>query len=129
MNPTAYSEKALIDKLGYKPGQTVLLFNPPEWFADYLLKNAVSIASGDFCDYAHGFFKDKAQISHFLQFIQSKQPPHGFWVSWPKKTASLESNVNEQIFREIILPLGWVDTKVCAIDETWSGLLFLRRKN
>ena len=50
------------------------------------------------------------------------------WLSWPKKSSPLYVDLTEQDFRNHILPLGWVDVKVCAVDEDWSGLKFLRRK-
>jgi hypothetical protein len=50
------------------------------------------------------------------------------WVAWPKKASGVATDLTENVVREIGLPLGWVDVKVCAIDETWSGLKFYRRK-
>jgi hypothetical protein len=50
------------------------------------------------------------------------------WVAWPKKSSGVKTDVTEDVVREVVLPGGWVDVKVCAVDETWSGLKLLRRK-
>ena len=122
-----YSHKALIDKLGYREGDTVMLFDPVDWFVDYLAEKGVVISHEHPTTWAHGFFTEKDDIANFLQFVISRDVLKGFWVCWPKKASAMETNLTEQTFRDVILPTGWVDTKVCAIDETWSGLLFKRR--
>ncbi len=55
-------------------------------------------------------------------------PAGGIWVAWPKRSSRIPTDVTEDVLREIILPTGWVDNKVCAIDDTWSGLRFVLRK-
>jgi hypothetical protein len=65
----------------------------------------------------------------FLDSIDLGDIEKGLWVSWPKKSSGVKTDLTEQAFRDAILPLGWVDTKVVAIDQTWSALKFLRRKN
>jgi hypothetical protein len=49
------------------------------------------------------------------------------WVAWPKKASGVPTDLTENVLRDMLLPTGWVDTKVCAVDETWSGLKFLKR--
>ena len=56
------------------------------------------------------------------------QPDGAIWVAWPKKTSGVATDITEDVLREELLPTGWVDNKVCAIDETWSGLRFVLRK-
>jgi hypothetical protein len=58
----------------------------------------------------------------------SMQPAGGIWVAWPKKASKAPTDITENVLREVLLPTGWVDTKVCAIDDTWSGLKFVLRK-
>ena len=56
-------------------------------------------------------------------------PPDGtLWISWPKRASGVPTDVNENVLREVVLPTGWVDIKVAAIDETWSGLRFALRR-
>ena len=124
-----YSDKSLIEKLGYKPGQEVLFYEAPTWFIDYVEQNGVVRGIGGTVDWAHGFFTRKDEIAIFDEFITAHDIKNGFWVSWPKKSSGVKTDITEQTFRDLILPLGWVDVKVAAIDDTWSGLLFYRRKN
>lgn len=78
--------------------------------------------------WAHGFFETTAEVETFLDEFNFDDIQKGVWVSWPKKASGIKTDLSEQTFRDLILPLGWVDTKVAAIDETWSGLKFLRRR-
>jgi hypothetical protein len=125
---SGYSGKSLVDKLGYKPIDTVYVFNAPKDFLDYLKKEHVVGSHGLPALWAHGFFKSKSELHAFLDSIALDGIEKGLWVSWPKKTSKVKTDLTEQVFRDAILPLGWVDTKVAAIDETWSGLKFYRRK-
>lgn len=122
-----YSGKPLTSKLGYLTGDTVYLSNPPKWFKDVLTAEGISIVQTK-ADWGHGFFTNQASLDTFLSATKLESFSKGFWVSWPKKASGIATDLTEQSFRDIILPLGWVDTKVCAIDEIWSGLKFLRRK-
>lgn len=128
MNSLGYSGKPLIEKLGYLAGDSVFLFGAPDEFSDYLLSEGVIDTLSLPASWAHGFFKSQAEVMVFLDSITFDQIEKGFWVSWPKKASGIDTDLTEQTFRDMILPLGWVDTKVAAIDETWSGLKFLRRK-
>ncbi len=127
MKSTGYSGKPLIEKLGYMSGEKVYLSGAPEDFSEYLLGEGI-IGSALPAVWAHGFFRNKAYLLIFLDSVNFKQIEKGFWVSWPKRSSGIETDLTEQTFRDMILPLGWVDTKVAAIDEIWSGLKFLRRK-
>lgn len=65
---------------------------------------------------------------NFIRHTDLEHIEKSLWVSWPKKASKVVADINEQDIRDSILPSDWVDTKVAAIDETWSGLKFLRRK-
>ena len=75
------------------------------------------------------FSTRKAELGKALKGFRSKLKPDGaVWVSWPKKAAKVETDITEDTVRELALPLGFVDIKVCAVDETWSGLKLVVRK-
>ena len=124
-----YSGKALIDKLGYKPGESVRLLNAPDWFADYVRENGViTVGPRAKADWCEAFFVRHEDATSFADRFVRAAPARGLWVNWPKKSSGVSTDLTEQSFRDLLLPLGWVDTKVCAVDETWSGLKFLRRR-
>ena len=80
-------------------------------------------------DAAHIFVTERARLDQLLSQLRGQISPDGqIWVSWPKKASGLQSDITEDSIREICLPLGLVDTKVCAIDEIWSGLKLVIRK-
>lgn len=124
---SGYSEKSLIDKLGYISGDTVRVFGAPAWFTQYLQQAGVVVGEHSPI-WLHGFFSSVEQFANFLGILEKQSPHKGFWVSWPKKSSGIKSDVTEQTFRDLLLPTGWVDVKVVAIDATWSGLKFVRRK-
>jgi hypothetical protein len=82
-------------------------------------------------DAAHIFVTDRAEMEADIRRILPHLAPTGFlWVSWPKKTARVPTDITEDEIREVALPTGLVDVKVCAVDETWSGLkLMIRKEN
>jgi hypothetical protein len=129
MKKAGYSDKKLVDKLGYKPLDTVYTLNAPKDFKEYLKSEHVIATAGVPTLWAHGFFKLQADLHAFLDSVNLDDIEKGLWVSWPKKSSKVKTDISEQTFRDEIIPLGWVDVKVAAIDETWSGLKFLRRKN
>jgi hypothetical protein len=124
-----YAGKPLIAKLGYKPLDMVYIFNAPQKFKDYLKEESVIASSGLPALWAHGFFRTQAELHTFLDSINLDSIEKGLWVSWPKKSSGIKTDLTEHTFREIILPLGWVDIKVAAVDETWSALKFTRRQH
>jgi hypothetical protein len=125
---SGYSKTPLIQKLGYKTGDTVYLFNVPEIFETYLKENGIIVTSRLPAQWAHCFFNHASELEIFINNTNLNQIEKALWVSWPKKTSKVISDLTEQSFRDKILKLGWVDIKVAAIDETWSGLKFTRRK-
>lgn len=129
-----YSGRPLAQKLGIKPGMTAITINePPNYPA--LLGQAASGVNfsdrvGNGCDFVHLFTTRRSELQRQLKRLRSKIADTGMvWVSWPKKSAGVRTDVTEDVIRAVALPLGFVDVKVCAIDETWSGLkLMIRRE-
>ncbi len=75
------------------------------------------------------FVTERAVLVKRLDALQAAIAPDGMvWVAWPKKAAKMDTNITEDVVREVVLPAGLVDVKVCAIDETWSGLKIVIRK-
>lgn len=128
MNPAGYSGKPLVQKLGYQAGDSVYLVAAPPEFQMYLESEGLHLHDRLPATWLHVFFATRKDIEDFLQAENLDNIEKGLWVSWPKKSSGIQTDVSEQIFRDYILPLEWVDTKVAAIDDTWSGLKFLRRK-
>jgi hypothetical protein len=132
---TGYSGTPLSQKLGVKPGATVIALNPPENYVRLLapLPERVKFSNRltQDCLFVHLFTQKRAELERYLCRLRPKISDTGVaWISWPKKAAKIETDVTEDVIRAVALPLGFVDTKVCAVDETWSGLkLMVRREN
>src|SRR5687768_3643856 len=67
-------------------------------------------------------------VADWPKLTEAVQPDGAVWVAWPKKVSGVATDITEDVLREVLLPTGWVDNKVCAIDATWSGLRFVQRK-
>ena len=130
-----YSGKPLVAKLGIKPGCRMYVQDAP---ADYLqmlgpLPEGASVLprpTGKL-DFVHLFTREAAALAADLGKLRQRIAADGMiWVSWPKKAAKVPTDVTEDVVRVLALPLGLVDVKVCAVDETWSGLkLVIRVEN
>ena len=117
-----YSGTPLGQKLGIKPGAKVAVVGAPRGFS--LVKRA---GRAPF-DVAVVFAKEIVRIrTIFDEISQNMAENGGVWMAWPKKSSAMKTDVTEGALRAAILPTGWVDNKVCAIDETWSGLRFVKR--
>jgi len=80
-------------------------------------------------DAAHVFVTESAVLDTRLKALRHQIAPDGqVWVSWPKKASKVPTDITEDTIRELCLPLGFVDTKVCAVDDVWSGLKLVIRK-
>lgn len=130
-----YSKKSLLDKLGIKDRFEVLFIHPPENYFDLLGKLPANIkerkqVKGDF-DFIHFFTKEKKELEATLPKLLKVLKQTGMiWISWPKGASKIKTDVNENLVRELALSIGLVDIKVCAVDETWSGLkLVIRKEN
>jgi hypothetical protein len=136
MKPPAtagYSGTPLASKLGIKASSRVLLQGAPEGFVDLLQPLPAGVVferqAGPLVDMAHVFVTRREDLSAQLNALRQQfRPDAAVWVSWPKKAAKVPTTVTEDTIREVALPLGWVDIKVCAVSEVWSGLKLVVRK-
>jgi hypothetical protein len=127
-----YSGKSLIQKLGIKAGARLGIFEAPHGFdttlgqlPDGVIKTTTLRGSHDVVLL---FSKSaKSLETRFDEVARIVAPAGGFWVCWPKKTSGVLSDLDENIVRAVGLHRGWVDIKVCAIDDIWSGLKFVTR--
>ena len=127
-----YSRRPLITKLGIKPGITVVFFGAPPGYHATLgeLPPGVRVArtARGPHSFIHLFTRSRADLARRLKSLNKSLRDDGMlWVSWPKKASGVSTDVTENTVREIALPLGLVDVKVCAVDDTWSGLKLVRR--
>jgi hypothetical protein len=130
-----YSGTPLVRKLGISPNERVIALGAPEHYAQLLegLPEGVAISSRVVADarFVHWFVTRRADLEKRLGSLREKLDEAGvLWLSWPKKSSGVPTDVTEDTIREVALPLGFVDVKVCAVDETWSGLkLMIRREH
>jgi hypothetical protein len=128
-----YSDKSLAAKLGIKADSEVHVVGAPEGYLQLLgpLPNGVTINTrlSKHTDLVHIFTTTKSELARALRSYRTKLHPAAVvWVSWPKKSAKVPTDVTEDTVREVALPLGLVDIKVCAVTEVWSGLKLVLRK-
>jgi hypothetical protein len=130
-----YSATPLAKKLGIKAGSRVVALNAPDDYAVLLapLPPDVSFQKSvtGRIDLVHVFVASRAAMAAQLAQILGKlRQDAAIWVSWPKKSAGIATDVTENVIRAVALPMGLVDIKVCAVDDTWSGLkLVIRKEN
>lgn len=123
---SGYSGTPLAKKLGIREGSKISLFNQPDYyfslFTDFptdvtILKNHSR------ADLIHYFTKQKKQLIKDISKLKSSIEQNGMiWISWPKKSSKIETDITEDLVRNLALENGLVDIKVCAVDEIWSGL-------
>jgi hypothetical protein len=128
-----YSGTPLARKLGITDGCTVVAIGAPGHYKALLapLPPKVRFVKSDdrSADIIHVFATDRRALAdRLVRLVSTIRPDAAVWVSWPKKASGMTTTVTEDVIREIALPLGFVDVKVCAIDETWSGLKLVIRK-
>lgn len=127
-----YSGTPLLKKLGVKDGQAALLVaildaipalaRFKNWGRVKTAKTTRGVNGGPY-DYAHFFTSSAAQLANTLPKLKDELAQDGMiWISWPKKSSGVPSSVTEDTVRRLALETGLVDVKVCAVDETWSGL-------
>jgi hypothetical protein len=134
--PAGYSGTPLPRKLGIKPGHTIALVGAPPGFAGSLepLPEQVTMQAGlggDVpLDVIVFFVVQRAELAARLDRLRARMAPAcGLWIAWPKRASKVPTDMSDQVVREIALPTGLVDNKVCAIDQVWSGLrLVIRRE-
>lgn len=130
-----YSGTPLPQKLGIKPGTIVVVIDAPDNYRKLLgqIPSGVNFATRPVGNtkFIHLFVKERRALQTQLQSFRRKiAEDAAVWVSWPKKSSGVPTDVTEDVIRAVALPIGFVDIKVCAVDDTWSGLkLMIRREN
>ncbi len=130
-----YSGTPLARKLGIRPNEKLIALNAPQNYRQLLegLPNGVTISRRVSVKpiFVHLFVRQRSQLETRLRELRAKLDDAGvLWVSWPKKSSKVATDITEDTIRAVALPLGFVDVKVCAVDEIWSGLkLMIRREN
>lgn len=130
---SGYSGTPLAKKLGLKPGMATWFRDVPESVRAEIDPEAVGIVEHDDAipglDAAHLFVTRRDDLSRGLALLRDTIAANGMvWVSWPKKASKVATDITEDTIREIALPIGFVDVKVCAVDAVWSGLKLMIRK-
>jgi hypothetical protein len=128
-----YSGTPLAKKLGIKPGQRMSAPGAPSNYKKLLapLPDGVDINArvSKTTELVHLFTRSKAELAKNLEaWLKVLPPDAAIWISWPKKTSKVPTDITEDTIRAVALPMGLVDVKVCAVDETWSGLKLVLRK-
>ena len=134
MTDIGYSGTPLARKLGIKAPLTMQLMNPPEEYLMWIggvpdgVKMSAKVKPP--IEAVHLFVTESLELDAVLSKLRNELKQDGFvWVSWPKKSSKLPTDITEDKIREIALPLGFVDIKVCAVSEVWSGLKLVIRKS
>ncbi|WP_193531706.1 DUF3052 family protein [Roseateles aquatilis] len=128
-----YSGTPLARKLGLRAGHALWVLNAPEdydaWTAP--LPEGVTRAGRPTAkvDIAHVFLVERADLARWLKDLRAQlRDDAALWISWPKKASKVPTTLTEDVIRQECLPLGWVDVKVCAVSDVWSGLKLVVRK-
>ena len=125
-----YSSRSTVEKLGIKHGTRIEIVGAPADYATIVgrLPGGVKQSGGGYYGFIHVFATSKQDLKKaVLRRLARLSPEGALWISWPKRGSRVMSELDENIVREFGLARGLVDVKVCAIDETWSGLKFVRR--
>lgn len=130
---SGYSGKSLADKLGIKAGGCVMTVAAPDEYLSWLgpLPATVEFAAkvSDAVDIAHVFATQADSLAKQLKMLRTRLRPDAvLWISWPKKASKQPTDLDENRIRDLALPLGFVDIKVCAVSDVWSGLKLVLRK-
>jgi hypothetical protein len=137
MAAAGYSGTPLPQKLGIKDNHKVVIVGAPTGFAKTLgtlpagAAVATKLAGKQPLDIAIVFIKKQSELAPAIKNVRPRMAPAaGLWIAWPKKSSGVATDMTEQVIRDVALPTGLVDNKVCAIDDTWSGLrLVIRKEN
>lgn len=130
---SGYSGTPLARKLGIKEGSRLALLGAPEGFEHELVDLPIGVrpmrrlVAG--LDVAVLFVTSRRDLEERLAKVAgAMKPAGGLWVAWPKRASGVPTDLTEDVLREVVLPTGWVDNKVCAVTDVWSGLRFVLRK-
>ena len=130
--PAGYSKRSLVDKLGIKPGTRIVIVNAPRGYATTLGKLPpgvrVTKAVRGQLPFIQFFATSRAELERaFPALVRGLESAGALWVSWPKKSSGVATDITEDVVRAVALPTGLVDVKVAAVDDVWSGLKLVRR--
>jgi len=128
-DPAGYSHRKLADKLGLKPGTAKAILEAPDRFESLLGTDEFDTSlDQDTYNFIHFFAISDIALRNSFPILTKRLKPDGMlWISWPKKSSSVDTDLTETKIREIGLNCGLVDVKIAAIDATWSGLKFVYR--
>jgi hypothetical protein len=127
-----YSSRTLVEKLGIRPATRVVALGAPATYASLLgalppgatLHSRLPATSG----FIHRFVRRRDELAaDFPRLARALTDDGSLWISWPKRASGVKTDLTEDVVRELGLKQGLVDVKVCAVDEVWSGLKFVRR--
>lgn len=133
MPVSGYSGTPLVRKLGIKPGtKLIVVGDVPDEYRKWLgpLPERATIAGKGKPPFeaVHVFVTKRAELARHVAHLRKALVPDGYvWISWPKKASKVPTNITEDVIREVALPTGFVDIKVCAVSEVWSGLKLVIR--
>jgi hypothetical protein len=129
MSDVGYSGKPVFEKLGLKPELRAVVINPPENYEAILGTQQGFLGTYEQVEFVHLFTESRDEMEKVLADWRHRIASTGMlWVSWPKKSSKVPTDIDENVIREVCLPMGWVDVKVCAVSEVWSGLKLVIRK-
>jgi hypothetical protein len=128
-----YSGKSLLQKLGIQPGFCIFVAGAPAAYEKIVgkLPNAATLVArlGKNIDMIHVFATERTALGKGLAAYRKAIKSDGMiWISWPKQASGVPTDLTDNVVRDVALPLGLVDVKVCAVDATWSGLKFVIRR-
>ena len=134
LQKAGYSGTPLVKKLGIDAGTTVVALGAPANYQKLLAPipggTKITTRAPKTPAFVHVFATSRVNLGRHLERLRHALTQDGVvWVSWPKKSAKVPTDITEDVIREVALPMGFVDVKVCAVDDTWSGLkLMIRRE-
>lgn len=129
-----YSKRPLAEKLGMKEGASVVILNAPQNYHETLAPMPSGVMHSTnlkgSMEFIQFFTKERKDLAKQFPKLKKHLKPKGIlWISWPKGASKVQTDLNENIVREIGIANGMVDIKVCAVDEIWSGLRFAFRRS
>lgn len=129
-----YSGTPLAKKLGFTPGAVIAVLGAPDAYEEWVAPLPEGVRLVHRLPRApaavHLFTTDRATLTARLTALRATLAADGYvWVSWPKKSAKVPTDITEDVIRAVALPMGWVDVKVCAVSDVWSGLKLVIRRS
>jgi hypothetical protein len=130
VSTAGYSGTPLVKKLGIKPGDRAAWLAAPAHFEDLLGDHGAEVKTSlrGGADVVVCFVTERRELARRIDALKRAIAPDGMaWIAWPKRSSGVPTDMTEDVVRDVALPTGLVDVKVCAIDETWSGLKLVIR--